>query len=99
MSFRQNNESKIEWKRWIFENQNTLIECGIPELYYQSETHWCDFLEHGYLDHHQDFSNFSIDKLSLEQKRCLADFLENNLENKDKNSTIALQILKSQIAN
>ena len=96
MGFRQNNRPKAKWKEWRQRHQAELEQCGLPGTVLESEEHWWDFLMHGYLDHHDDATEFSVDALSKAQAECLKQFLERTLSEEDKMSAIVLAQIKSR---
>ena len=66
MGYRRTKEqarAKKEWEAFIAENQRLISEVGLPEIMLETERHWEDFLMHGYLDHHDDSTDFSVDEL------------------------------------
>ena len=99
MSYRRDNEKDLAWREWLRQNENVLNECGLPEIVLRSESHWWDFLMHGYLDHHDDPSNFIVDALSKEEMKCLKRFLESELTPKEMESTLVLLQLESKLSN
>lgn len=62
---------QVEWKQWRKENDDLVIASGLPELVVSDADHWYDFLDHGYLDHHEDPLNFSVERLSVRQQAHL----------------------------
>ena len=83
------------WRKWLAQNQNALFCCGLPEIVLTDESHWQDFLLHGYLDHHFDDSNFAVENLSPQKKSNLLQFLENELTEEDKQSAVTYKLLKT----
>jgi hypothetical protein len=99
MSYRRNNEKDLAWRDWLRQNEIVLNECGLPEIVLRSESHWWDFLMHGYLDHHSDPSKFTVDDLSKEQMQCLKKFLESELTANEIASSLILLQLESKLNN
>ena len=99
MSYRRNNEKDLAWREWLQRNKDALNECGLSGIVLRSEAHWWDFLMHGYLDHHGDPSNFTIDDLSKAEMKCLKEFLESELTAEEKRSAIILLQLESKLGN
>ncbi len=97
MSYRRNNERALAWREWLRENERALNECHLPEIVLSSEAHWWDFLMHGYLDHHDDPSDFSLDNLSPEEMRCLKNFLESHLAEEERQSALVLAQLEGKL--
>jgi hypothetical protein len=48
MSFRRDRDASLKWQRWLEQNRDELIACGIPLLVLEEESNWFYFLEHGY---------------------------------------------------
>jgi len=99
MSYRGNNQKALAWREWVRKNEAGLSECGLPEIVLKSESHWWDFLMHGYLDHHDDPSSFTVDHLSKEEMRSLKAFLEFTLSADEARSAIILLELESKLSN
>src|SRR5689334_5086989 len=97
MAYRRNNKQKIAWREWLRRNQNELDKCGLPAIILTSEMHWWDFLMHGYLDHHEDLSKFTVDDLSYLETKYLKDFLESELTPEEKQSAIILSQLEKRL--
>lgn len=93
MSFKANNLENKVWKDWLRENKDFIERCNLPETILKSRSHWEDFLLHGYLDHHEDESNFNLENLSTELQTNLLDFLENELDVEEKESFIVFKLL------
>ena len=98
MSYRRNHEIELRWREWLRRNKNVLNECGLPEIVLRSEAHWWDFLMHGYLDHHEDSSVFTVDDLSKSEMECLKEFLESELTTEEKSSAIVLLQLELKLS-
>lgn len=63
---------ETEWGKWRREHAELIEASGLPELVVSDEDHWYDFLDHGYLDHHEDPLHFSLSQLTVRQKAfCL----------------------------
>jgi hypothetical protein len=99
MSYRRNNEKDLAWRNWLRRNENALNKCGLPEIVLRSEAHWWDFLMHGYFDHHEDSSDFTVDDLSQAEMKCLKEFLGSELTAEEKSSAIILSRLESGLGN
>ena len=96
MSFRRLgkaiHEQARDWERWRRTHREALAQTGLPESVLRDEEHWWDFLQHGYLDHHDDDPlRFTVDELSLEQQRSLRQFLHQTLSPDER---AAAQILR-----
>ena len=76
MSFRR-QEQDADWPRWLREHRADLAQCGLPQDAFDSELHWFQFLEHGYVQskdkHVGDW--WSIRFMTLQQARSLRDFV------------------------
>ena len=97
MSFRRNSENSLAWHKWLQQNEKLLDDCGLPTIVFASESHWRDFLEHGFLDHHNDAINFTVDELSETKLRKLKDFLESSLTSQEKQSALVLLQIDSKL--
>jgi len=97
MSFRRPgkaiHEQTRDWDRWRRTHREALAKTGLPDSVLRDEEHWWDFLQHGYLDHHDDPLRFTVDQLSLEQRRELRQFLHQTLSSNEKASAIVLRQL------
>jgi hypothetical protein len=99
MSFRRDKSKTQLWRKWLLQNQDTLNACGLPSLIFQDEAHWWDFLEHGYLDHHEDSSHFKISHLSRAEIQMLRDFLDRELSTEEKRWALVLSQMKTLLSN
>ncbi len=59
------------WTKWRKEYADLIAASGVPEIVVSDADHWYDFLDHGYLDHHEDPLHFDIDHLTVRQKAFL----------------------------
>lgn len=96
MAYRSNNEKKRLWRKWLTQNREQLSTCGLPEIVSTDESHWQDFLLHGYLDHHSDNSNFALENLSSKEQNNLLRFLEVELTEEEKQSAVVYKLLKNK---
>jgi len=76
MAYNRNGKKRLhdetEWGKWRKKYADLIGASGLPELVVSDEDHWYDFLDHGYLDHHEDPLHFSLDQLTVRQKAvCL----------------------------
>ena len=62
---------ETEWREWRKKYNDLISSSGIPELVVSDADHWYDFLDHGYLDHHEDPLHFSLHNLTVRQKAFL----------------------------
>jgi hypothetical protein len=70
MSFRKNNhhrEAKLKWKRFCEANWDLIERTDLPTPVIETEERFAGFLMHGYIDHHDDWSDFSISKMDAGQ--------------------------------
>jgi hypothetical protein len=99
MSFRRPGKATLEqardWERWRRTHHEALAVTGLPESVLRDEEHWWDFLHHGFLDHHDDPSHFTVAQLSLEQRRALRRFLQKTLSPDERSSAIVLRRLEN----
>ena len=97
MSFRRPGrtirETEREWADWRRTHSAALARSGLPEAVLRDREHWLDFLEHGFLDHHDDSSHFTVEQLSLEQQRELRQFLYHILSPDERSSAVVLRRL------
>ncbi len=64
-------QDEAVWTKWRKEYADLIVACGVPELVVSDADHWYDFLDHGYLDHHEDPLHFSIENLTVRQQASL----------------------------
>jgi hypothetical protein len=98
MAYRRDSQKALDWRRWLLKNQMILESCGIPAAVLKDEAHWWDFLDHGFLDHHEDPSQFKLENLSENQLHELHRFLDAELSADDKTSCPVFRVLQSQTA-
>lgn len=71
MSFRQDNKSSRDrmkrWESFCEANRALIDQIGLPTPTIDTEERFTDLLMHGHIDHHDDWSRFVVDKLSLEK--------------------------------
>ena len=65
-----------EWSTFVARNKKVVEAVGLPQVVTESINHWDDFLMHGYLDHHDDPTGFTVDELSEEQYTALLQFVD-----------------------
>ncbi len=97
MAYRKDNEKTVVWRKWLRQNEKLLNECHLPDLIVKSESHWWDFLHHGFLDHHEDSGNFTVDDLSEKELRNFKKFLDSVLTPQEKQSAIILLQIESRL--
>jgi hypothetical protein len=76
MSYRRSKEASVEaraWKRFVQSNREQLERTGLPCSFYESHDMWDDFLMHGYIDHHDDASGFTVHRMSEESRVVLSE--------------------------
>jgi hypothetical protein len=54
MAYRRDSTSATAWRKWLQIHQLEIEASGLPELVTSNQDHWFDFLDHGFLDHHED---------------------------------------------
>lgn len=59
----------------------------MPERVVTDEEHWWDFLEHGFLDHHDDPTHFELAQLTGTQLVALYNLLDSELLEEEKQHT------------
>jgi hypothetical protein len=73
MSFSKDKQSSLEWSKWKKLHEQKLLNIGLPESIFKSESQWWYFLEHGYdLE-----SEWEPNALSRKDAEALLRFLEN----------------------
>lgn len=87
------HKQTLDWEHWRRTHREALAKTGLPESVLRDEEHWWDFLHHGFLDHHDDPSHFTVEQLSLEQRRELRQFLHQTLSPDERSSAIVLRRL------
>jgi hypothetical protein len=73
---KENVESARNWSTFVARNRSAVETVGLPQVVTESIDHWDDFLMHGYLDHHDDPTGFTVDQLSEEQYTALLQFVD-----------------------
>lgn len=84
-----------DWERWLRTHTVALSRIDLPEPVLRDEDHWWDFLQHGFLDHHDDPLRFAVEQLSPEQQRELRKFLHEVLTPDERASAIVLRKLEN----
>jgi hypothetical protein len=59
------------WRRFLDAQAALLRAAALPSAVTESRERWDDFLMHAYLDHHDDPSHFTVDKLDEAQYQAL----------------------------
>ena len=73
---KENVEAARNWSTFVARNRRVVEAVGLPQVVTESINHWDDFLMHGYLDHHDDPTGFTVDQLSEEQYTALLQFVD-----------------------
>lgn len=79
MAYRKPGGKADENRRWTLfcqAHKEVLEEIQLPFVVLETQAHFADFLMHGYLDHHDDLSQFTVDALTDSQRRLLARLIE-----------------------
>jgi hypothetical protein len=67
MSFRKKNKQeragRQKWDSFCEANRELMERIGLTTPTMETQERFEDFLMHGYIDHHDDWSKFSVDKL------------------------------------
>ena len=72
MSYKRDGKTyEAKWTKWRQENELLILASGVPDLVVSTADYWYDFLAHGYLDHHEDPSQFAVENLTIRQKAFL----------------------------
>src|SRR5688572_29439816 len=69
-------EAARNWSTFVACNRIVTEAARLPQVVTESINHWDDFLMHGYLDHHHDPTDFTVDQLSDEQYDALLQFVD-----------------------
>ena len=83
MSYRKTKEAtqaKKQWERFVSDNLVLISKTGLPEIILYTEQHWTDFLMHGYLDHHDDPTQFKVDEMSKKEYESLKELVRRYFE-------------------
>lgn len=68
--------SEDQWDRFIRSRGAVITQCGLPAIYYESASHWDDFVTHGFLHLHSGNPNdFDLAALPRENLQRLHDFV------------------------
>ncbi len=88
MTFKKNKKETIEnkkWKKFCREHITLIQDTGIPQSYLDSLDLFCDFLMHGYIDHHDVIENFTTDNMDSNQsenfKKLVWYYFESGFDN------------------
>ena len=73
---KENVEATRNWSIFVARNKSVVEAVGFPQVVTESINHWDDFLMHGYLDHHDDPTRFTVDQLSEEQYSAFVQFVD-----------------------
>lgn len=82
------------WDQWLLAWESDLVECGFSRVVLKDEDRWWDFLQHGYLDHHEDEASFSVAEIPPHRAVRAVRLLESILPREEWNSAIALLHLR-----
>jgi hypothetical protein len=77
MAFRRNREQaerQRAWERFRQQHIDEIRRIGLTETVTRTQERFVDFLMHGYLDHHDDPSGFSVHQMWDEQHALLVEF-------------------------
>lgn len=83
MGFRRKKSEVLGKKRWhdfLIENHRLIEQIGLPETVVGTEERFDDFLMHGYIDHHDDPSKFTIEHLDDDKYRKCFELIERCIE-------------------
>src|SRR5262245_56832782 len=69
-------KSVRDWRAFVARNQALVDVAGLPLIVIESADHWEDFVMHGILDHHDDPTNFSVDRINERQYNALIQLVE-----------------------
>jgi hypothetical protein len=97
MAFRRDGQKAHGWHRWRLKNKQALDACGLPEYIVADELSWLIFLDHGFHGNHWDREQFRLEDLSKEQLQAFYAFLDTELSENQKLSTMAFTLVKSML--
>jgi hypothetical protein len=69
-------KSTRDWRAFVAHNQAIIEAAGLSLIVMESVDHWDDFLSHGILDHHDDPTSFSVDRINEPQYKALVQLVE-----------------------
>jgi len=71
MSFRKNTkderDERLKWNRFCDANKDLIQQIGLTTPTIETDERFIDFLMHGYIDHHDDWSKYTVSKMDAEQ--------------------------------
>ncbi len=76
---RNNNESRLDerdWRAWIEGRQDLVQLAGLPFSVTDTEDHFVDFGQHGFVDHLEDSYPFQSEDLDTVQYAAYRDLIE-----------------------
>ncbi len=68
---KQRADTGREWRTFLELHYALVAAAALPEAILETRERWDDFLMHGYLDHHEDPSRFTVDMLSSAQLQAV----------------------------
>ena len=74
-------EAARNWSKFVARNKRFIEAAGLPQVVTESISTWDDFLMHGYLDHHDEPSRFTVDQLSDAQYAALVQAVDSYFVN------------------
>jgi hypothetical protein len=80
MSFRQNNETTRKWNAFYQANRELIEQTGVPRPIVETWDLFTDLLMHGYIDHHDDPTHFTIKELTPDQLELLRQLVDKYFE-------------------
>lgn len=84
MSFRKNNkherDEKLKWNHFCEANKDLIERIGLSTPTIETQERFEDFLMHGYIDHHDDWSKSTVGKLDEEKYKLLKRLVEDYFE-------------------
>jgi hypothetical protein len=102
MSFRRPGKAihteAQSWQEWRRNHTPMLNAAGLPESVLCDREHWLDFLDHGYLDQHEDPLGFRLRDLTGKQQRVLRELLDADLAPEERVSCLVYRQLEAEIA-
>lgn len=84
MSFPKNNkderDEKLKWNRFCDANRDLIERIGLTTPTIETEERFTDFLMHGYIDHHDDWSEYTVSKMNEEQYKFFKALIDKYFE-------------------
>jgi len=70
MSYRPKSDITRRCRAFCDQQRDLICRSGLPEVYVEKESMFMDFLMHGYIDHHADTHEFSVEGMSPAEQQA-----------------------------